>query len=394
MTLLRNASHVLMLQDDFREILKEEFVCPKRQGINLRRCAKREQEWVEEQFNLRYKVLTAHHSLLPAKLGESQSALRCCADVITYAQAVPFLSRSFPSCHVIVFHLRVYKSLKILLLQNEVMKKLECWNAGTYVCYKEQIDKWDTSQRSKADKLWLQYLEIIAHSNSITSAHHKTVFIDKSVDVEYHYLLLSNCLDTADGHDYNEAVESIKTEQSKVAFIDKTVDPVYYSVLRFSCLFTESGRDYSIALEERDAVDTITKEIDTDVHQKANDTAIVDESVTISYKSKRFSTDQESNTLNNATYSSRAAIIVIPLVNTSTNTTCIINGVSSIKSAAHVRLNNDSSIIAEPLTPLLESIITAAVNNGTSTVVSNCHTYYLHVQSLLEVPLSQVLSVK
>jgi hypothetical protein len=47
----------LTLQDNFRQMLEEEFVCPKRIGINLRRCDKREQEWVEEQFKLRYKVL-------------------------------------------------------------------------------------------------------------------------------------------------------------------------------------------------------------------------------------------------------------------------------------------------------------------------------------------------
>jgi hypothetical protein len=186
----------------------------------------------------------------------------------------------------------VYHVLSIVK-QSKVMKKLECWNAGTYVCYKEQIDRWDKLQRSKADTLWAQYLPMISSLNYINTSHHKTVFIDKSVDVEYQYLLLSNCLDTADGHDYNEAVKPTETEQNKVAFIDKTVDTVYYYAFKQSCLATEMGRDYSIAVDDRDTVDKITKEIDTNVHLKAKDTpiAVDDKLVITSHKSNESTTD-------------------------------------------------------------------------------------------------------
>jgi hypothetical protein len=177
--------------------------------------------------------------------------------------------------------------------QSKVMKKLECWNAGTYVCYKEQIDRWTSLQHSKADKLWVQYLNMIESINSIKSAYHKTVFIDISVDVEYLYLLLSNCLDTADGHDYNEAVKPTETEQNKIAFIDKTVDPVYYYAFKQSCLANESGREYSVAVDDRDTVDKITKVIDADVHQKVKDTSItVDDKLAItSHKSNESTTN-------------------------------------------------------------------------------------------------------
>jgi hypothetical protein len=47
----------LILQDNFRELLEQEFVCPKRKGMKLRRCGKREKQWIEEQCKLRYKVL-------------------------------------------------------------------------------------------------------------------------------------------------------------------------------------------------------------------------------------------------------------------------------------------------------------------------------------------------
>ena len=85
--------------------------------------------------------------------------------------------------------------------------------------------------------------------------------------------------------------------------------------------------------------------------------------------------------MNNVTYNSTPSVIVIPpVLNIYRNATCTINGVSTVTSAAHVRVNEDSSIDVKPLTPLLVSIITEAVNSGetSSTVVSNNNSYHLN----------------
>jgi hypothetical protein len=170
--------------------------------------------------------------------------LYCC-----YCRAAARIRCSIYGCHVLS-----------IVKQSKVMKKLECWNAGTYVCYREQIDKWNSSQRSKADMLWVQYLEMIARLDYIKSAHHRTVFIDRSIDVEYQYALQSSCLATANGHDYSIALRSTENEHTEIASIDTTLDAVYHYSLLLSCLATDAGLHYSIASEKLRSDKTLRSE--------------------------------------------------------------------------------------------------------------------------------------
>jgi hypothetical protein len=109
-------------------------------------------------------------------------------------------------------------------------------------------------------------------------------------DASYQFVLIYSCLNTDSGRDYSAALASIDTVQNKIAFIDRKMDAEYYYALRARCLPSDNGRDYSTTLNQCQTVDSFTDDLQTDIYQTVNDTAIVTQSVTVTYKVNRFIT--------------------------------------------------------------------------------------------------------
>jgi hypothetical protein len=80
-----------------------------------------------------------------------------------------------PSSNNIAQSVRFACALSVVK-QFKVMKKLECWNAGTYRCYDSQLKRWNLSESVKADELWFQYVELRKSLEPIAIEQNKTAF--------------------------------------------------------------------------------------------------------------------------------------------------------------------------------------------------------------------------